>query len=282
MLDENLLADILTDRFGVPLTGETLDEPAGIRARFRPRDLPRTQGFSIEVLIGWRTIEVDFIPDTFAASLLASMENSSFDQRAAFATFISAAAKDGAMVTFRLNNQDVAPSQAGKWPSKWRSVILKMRKGPMVIDIDNPATLEKTVLQWGGRALGAVLALIPLEPIESEIGGDAEGGGNRALVTRYERSHINRAACLEIHGAKCKACGFEFEPFYGPIGRNFIEVHHVEMVSMLAPGTILDPAKDLVPVCANCHAMLHRRKHPYTVDELKTLITAAAGTHRVL
>ena len=44
----------------------------------------------------------------------------------------------------------------------------------------------------------------------------------------------------------------------GEIGEGFIEVYHIEPVSGIAAGTIVDPAKDPAPVCPNCHAMLHR------------------------
>jgi 5-methylcytosine-specific restriction protein A len=35
---------------------------------------------------------------------------------------------------------------------------------------------------------------------------------------------------------------------------------------------IVDPEKDLVTICANCHAMVHRRNPPLTIDELKRLL----------
>ena len=70
-----------------------------------------------------------------------------------------------------------------------------------------------------------------MEEIEQSIDlnpeGLPEGGSFRVKVNRYERSHINRANCIEIQGAICKACNFDFERVYGPIGRGFIHVHHV-------------------------------------------------------
>lgn len=39
----------------------------------------------------------------------------------------------------------------------------------------------------------------------------------------------------------------------------YIEVHHIKH---LADGEqVVDPAKDLLPVCANCHRMLHRKRN---------------------
>jgi 5-methylcytosine-specific restriction enzyme A len=272
MLSADRLAEILTDRFGVSIGGEAIDDSDGKRAIFRPVEIPPTQGFAVEVLIGWRTVEVLFISGTYAAQLLGSMGNANADQRATFAAFIRSAMNDGARVTFRANNLDVDPFQPTTWPDNWRSLVLSMTKGPTVIDGTNPTGLDALALTWSSRLLGTVLALMPLEPIESQPAGEAEGGAQLVLVTRHERSHINRAACIEIHGIRCKVCEFDFGALYGEIGKGFIEVHHIEPVSEIEAGTIVDPAKDLVPVCPNCHAMLHRRKPPYSIDELRSIL----------
>jgi 5-methylcytosine-specific restriction enzyme A len=276
LLDADAIAELLTARFGVSMLGEAADEAAGQRVRLRPRDVPRTQGFTVDVLIGWRAIDTEFTPASFGRALLASMELSTPDQRAVFGTFLRAAASDGAAIRFRINDQDADARAPSAWPNGWTSFTLSMQKGPMVIDGANPAGLQSLAVTWAGRIVGAALSLMPLEPVESALVGEAEGGATQVLVTRYERSSINRSACIEIHGALCKACGFDFERRYGVVGRGFIEVHHTQMVARLAPGTVLNPETDLVPVCANCHSMLHRRTPPYTVDELKTIISDAA------
>jgi len=57
------------------------------------------------------------------------------------------------------------------------------------------------------------------------------------------------------------------------LGAGFIEVHH--QYRSTAPWTTEDgdPVRDLVPVCPNCHAMLHRgREVPLTVNELRTVM----------
>jgi 5-methylcytosine-specific restriction protein A len=276
MLNAGRIAEVLTDRFGVPLVGQAADDAEGQHARLRPRDLVHTQGFAVDVLIGWRTVDVNFAPGTYAAQLLVAMAASDPDQRSAFRTFMQAAVSDGAKVAFQINGQNTDPLHPEKWPSEWRSLSLSLTRGPMVIDGKDPAVMEALAISWGGRMVGSVLSLMPLEPVQPPVAGEAEGGAYQALVTKYERSQINRAACVEIHGAKCKVCGFDFGKFYGPIGVGFIEVHHVESVSLLEPGTILDPATDLVPLCSNCHSMAHKRRPlPYTVDELKAMIREA-------
>jgi 5-methylcytosine-specific restriction protein A len=277
MLSASRLAEILTNRFGVSISGEATDNSDGKRAIFRPLDMPPTQGFSVDVLIGWRTVEAQFFPGTYAAQLLASMGYANPDQRAAFRAFIRSAMNDGASVTFLINNKDVDPLQSIAWPNDWRSIKLAMTKGPMAIDGTSPTALDELALTWSGRLLGTVLALLPLEPVEAAAHGEAEGGVQQILVNRYERSQINRAACIEIHGIRCKACDFDFAVAYGEIGEGFIEVHHIEPVSGIAHGTIVDPARDLVPVCPNCHAMLHRRKPPYSIDELRSILQPATS-----
>ncbi len=90
--------------------------------------------------------------------------------------------------------------------------------------------------------------------------------------TRYERNPINRARAIELHGTVCKACDFDFEKAYGKLGRGFIEVHHVRPLSTLEQETAIDPEKDLVPLCSNCHRMVHRKKEEILeVDKLKSL-----------
>lgn len=277
MLNAAHLAEILTDRFGVPISGEAADDSDGKRGTFRPIDIPPTQGFSVEILIGWRTVEAQFVSGTYAAQLLGSMGNASPDQRAAFGAFVRSAVNDGAKVTFRINDKDADPLEPAKWPGDWRSLALAMTKGPTVIDGSSTTALDGLALTWSSRLLGTVLALMPLEPVEPESAGEPEGGGQQILVTRYERSQINRAACIEIHGARCKVCGFDFALVYGVIGEGFIEVHHIEPVSGITPGTIVDPAKDLAPVCPNCHAMLHRRKPHYSLNELCSMLGPTRG-----
>jgi 5-methylcytosine-specific restriction protein A len=44
---------------------------------------------------------------------------------------------------------------------------------------------------------------------------------------------------------------------YGPEMDGFIHVHHLVPLSETRGGYSIDPARHLVPVCPNCHAVLH-------------------------
>ncbi len=99
-----------------------------------------------------------------------------------------------------------------------------------------------------------------------------EGVKKEVLVNIYERNPEARAICIKNYGATCSICGFNFVEKYGKIGEGFIHVHHLQALSEIRKDYVLDPIKDLRPVCPNCHAMLHQRQKPYSIEELKEII----------
>ena len=98
-----------------------------------------------------------------------------------------------------------------------------------------------------------------------------EGASKVVSVNTYERNSEARAKCIEYHGYKCAVCSFDFEGIYGSIGKHYIHVHHIVPLYEIKKEYQLDPIKDLVPVCPNCHAIIHRtRTQPaLTVKQLK-------------
>ena len=104
-----------------------------------------------------------------------------------------------------------------------------------------------------------------------------EGAVHRVSVDRYERDPKARAKCIEHHGTCCKVCELDFESRYGHIGKGFIHVHHLRPLGRLKSSYRLDPLKDLVPVCPNCHAMLHRRDPPFEVEQLRRYLRSTCS-----
>jgi 5-methylcytosine-specific restriction protein A len=114
------------------------------------------------------------------------------------------------------------------------------------------------------------------DPTQPAPGTYPEGALARVPINRYEQIPEARRACIAQHGTGCAACGFSFEITYGAIGKDFIHVHHIVPASQLGGGYELDPVTDLVPLCANCHAMAHQGvSTPRTVAELRRLIAGA-------
>jgi 5-methylcytosine-specific restriction enzyme A len=102
-----------------------------------------------------------------------------------------------------------------------------------------------------------------------------EGAKHSILVNAYERNLQARAACIKHFGAKCSVCGFKFEDNYGDLFKDYIHVHHLMLLSQIGEKYTLNPLTDLRPVCPNCHAIIHKKDPPYTIDEVKEFIIAS-------
>lgn len=88
----------------------------------------------------------------------------------------------------------------------------------------------------------------------------------------FERNPRLRAECIQHFGYICKICNFDFKKTYGELGLNFCHIHHIQPLSELQQPSEVNPITDLIPVCPNCHAMLHRKVPAIKPDELKALI----------
>jgi len=96
-----------------------------------------------------------------------------------------------------------------------------------------------------------------------------EGITKKVYVNKFERNPLARRMCIEHYGAHCSVCGFDFHKTYGELGTDFIHVHHIVPISEIRSEYLLDPIKDLIPICPNCHAMIHRGKRVLSPYELK-------------
>lgn len=100
-----------------------------------------------------------------------------------------------------------------------------------------------------------------------------EGAPKQVLVNKYERNSKLRHEAIMIHGFSCMGCKFDFNEFYGEHGRDFIEVHHIKPLSKIKEETTIDPKKDMIVLCSNCHRMVHRNPDsPLSLRELKKII----------
>lgn len=105
-----------------------------------------------------------------------------------------------------------------------------------------------------------------------------EGRAKYVLHRRLERNR--RAVVMKLAevkattgGLACEVCTFDFEQRYGELGLGFAECHHLLPLSEI--GEQETQLSDLAVVCANCHRMLHRRKHKGalpTLEELRRLL----------
>lgn len=97
-----------------------------------------------------------------------------------------------------------------------------------------------------------------------------EGKGRIFIGTAYERDQKAREGCIRSFECRCFVCGFDFADEYGELGEGFIHVHHE--IPAHKGERLTDAAKDLKPVCPNCHAMIHRQKEPLPIEKLKKIV----------
>ena len=71
------------------------------------------------------------------------------------------------------------------------------------------------------------------------------------------------------------SCQLDFAERYGPIGKGFIEAHHLKPLSSLTEGSTLtyDVAKDFAVLCPNCHRMIHRTPDPSDLKGFRELVS---------
>lgn len=113
----------------------------------------------------------------------------------------------------------------------------------------------------------------PSPPLIGSTGDDLyEGTITRSQMVGWERNRQARRLCVEHFGAVCQACKFSFDKRYGELGREFIEVHHTTQFAADHGRRKVDPLVDLVPVCSNCHRMLHRRTPPLGLRALRKVL----------
>ena len=63
---------------------------------------------------------------------------------------------------------------------------------------------------------------------------------------------------------------------YGAIAASFIQVHHLNPLGDSWGEHKVDPVEHLRPVCPNCHAVLHLKKPPLTIEQAKGMLASAA------
>lgn len=116
--------------------------------------------------------------------------------------------------------------------------------------------------------------LLTNEPLAEEVEPKTyfEGVSKQIYINAYERNPKARAACLKIHGYCCAICGFDFAKHYGPEFEGLIHVHHCIPLSTIKTGYSVNPETDLIPICPNCHAVIHFKGGMRSVEEVRMLI----------
>lgn len=103
-----------------------------------------------------------------------------------------------------------------------------------------------------------------------------EGERLKREIALFRRNPALRRAAIAMHGYSCVACGFNFGNAYGELGEGFIELHHLVPLSERQDAASKQMLKtrvvDVVPLCANCHRVVHRERPATPVERLRAAI----------
>lgn len=127
----------------------------------------------------------------------------------------------------------------------------------------DPATMLKAAKAIEAGIGSGELARIPEQPDEvAENGATALEGRllarwalARERDPKLRRRKLDRARRIG-QPLQCEVCDFHFGRFYGDLGKDYIEVHHVTPLHVSGPRETR--LEDLVLLCSNCHRMCHR------------------------
>ena len=160
------------------------------------------------------------------------------------------------LMTFPIEYSDSLHDEGGGGPSRIKSFKRELRE----------KVLKRVAGEWyaSDNLIGITLP--------EEVSGPEklfEGSSVTISINAHERNTKARAACIEHHGCRCFVCSIDFEEAYGAIGEGFIHVHHVIPLSEVREEYEVNPIQDLIPVCPNCHAIIHRTTPCLSVEQLR-------------
>ena len=160
---------------------------------------------------------------------------------------------------------------------RWWAVVATGRHAPngrflWILRGPLRAALAKSGLVPRERAIVPDVVVTTGSPADPMI----EGSVNSVVMNVYERNEPARHRCIEHFGYACSVCALDFGAFYGPIAEGVIHVHHLTPLSVAGGADyLIDPIRDLRPVCPNCHVVIHRRDPPLSIVEARALVSGS-------
>jgi 5-methylcytosine-specific restriction enzyme A len=271
--DAEYAAGLVARRLGLPVKAEMISVD---RLVLTPTEIHENEGFSVDVRTTWRTAEVQFVPGRFARPLIEKMGQARAEGMAAFVALATAASKQGKL-TFRVNGMTLDPLNTSSWPERWQRLELGLKKQGVVFEELSAIELRQVLGDVIAPVFGMCIALIGVDDVDADASA-LEGDPIETISRRYERRPVNREICLSVRGRRCYCCNMDFGEVYGPSVDGHIEVHHIVPASGMGSGYQLNPATDLVPLCSNCHSVVHLTNPPTSVEEVRARVEANRGS----
>jgi putative restriction endonuclease len=200
-------------------------------------------------------------PHYFGKARIAKIDADTRNNKGDYFAFIENFVRFESAVPLKVNGTYLETIPATRVKNYWRDAVRPISQ----LDYD-------AILSHAKLSSQAQMA-VPMDDDTFAFESFSEGSKTNYFGTRFERSKDLRMMAIAFHGLDCKACGFDFEQAYGEHAKGFIHVHHVVPISKFAGEQVVNPETDLVTLCANCHAVVHRKRdRTLSVNELKGML----------
>jgi 5-methylcytosine-specific restriction protein A len=265
-IDEQL--QHVCNSLGVSLEREYLAKGHDFEITLRLPELPKPYGLAILIGDDYLSWRLELSLDHYSGVMLDTMQRSFVERFDSFQAFANLATSRNNKFTALLNGAPLL----GAIDAEWKDFNLVISKSYSTQESEF-STLGSCLLDFFCLVLVLLIAETEwnMDSKDSEIVGNFEGELSRVQVNKYERNRYNRALCLAFFGFGCRGCGQLLEEKYGPLGTNVIHVHHLVPVSQMGSSYRLDPIRDLIPLCPNCHNIVHKKNPPLPIRELRSI-----------
>jgi len=271
----SLILQSLGNELGVALVAIESAEVVPKQFEIRFVDWVPPSTFSLILSRSWKSTQIRFEPDPFAGEFLKYLCNQISQNAAKVERLIQSSQKEFSEIKLEVDGCRLSefPREASHAPNLVFEVEVLTSQSSIQFGLLNRQ--EERLVEFGVTILCSLLPLCKSGfRSPDEVLGFPEGAVSKVLVNKYERDSRNRSRAILIHGLSCLVCGFNFELTYGALGEDYIVVHHLVPVSSMGENYEVNPLSDLATVCANCHAMLHRREPPLGIEDLRSELRA--------
>lgn len=266
---DEIIKKSLEEEFKTKFIVENVINEVGKTYYIRLKDLEKNGFIGRLIVKDDIRLIIEAEPDEYGITFLNNICNSNAEQRKNFISYWKQL--NDRDINVEINNKVLSKDEFITLNNDWKKFIIKFNKAPYCSEYEE--NKEKVVLTYLIIIYKMIFSILTYDINDkTNLEGYVEGNKYSIISTKYERNPKNREACLQVKGYKCSVCGFDFEEKYGEIGKNYIEVHHATQVSDMGSNYLVDPIKDLYPLCSNCHSMIHRKNPPYSIEELKNII----------
>ncbi len=103
--------------------------------------------------------------------------------------------------------------------------------------------------------------------------GITEAQETTVTLAYKRRNALVREKCLaRFTPIACQICGLDFATVYGPTFRDCVHVHHLNPLALAQGPRCVNPDVDLIPVCPNCHAVIHAHGEVRSPESVRAMI----------